>query len=100
MRLALHQQRPGTRSASQRRIPQGCHGSLFKWNRFGGLFEDSRGHAAGLPASAAIIIVARLGRRGPAKDDINDLKTNFKIGVYSNDKLIEKVNATFIGPIF
>jgi hypothetical protein len=33
-------------------------------------------------------------------DDIENLKTFFKIGVYSNGELIDKTNVTFIGPSF
>ncbi len=33
-------------------------------------------------------------------EDIEGLKTNFKIGVYSDGKLIDKANVTFIGPSF
>lgn len=33
-------------------------------------------------------------------DEIENLKTYFKIGVFSNGKLIDKTNVTFIGPSF
>ncbi|MGB1039510.1 MAG: cytochrome c oxidase accessory protein CcoG [Flavobacteriales bacterium] len=34
------------------------------------------------------------------EDNIENIKTYFKIGVYSNGKLIDKTNVTFIGPSF
>lgn len=33
------------------------------------------------------------------EEDIEGLKTNFKIGVYSNGELIDKTGVTFVGPI-
>ena len=34
------------------------------------------------------------------EDNIENLKTYFKIGVYSNGELIDKTDVTFIGPRF